>query len=894
MRTLKTVRLRLRSLLRGSRVEQELDEELRDHLEREIERRVASGQPADDARAAARRAFGNVPLVQEQVRDTRGLGWLEDLQRDVVYALRSIRRTPGFAAVAVLSLAVSIGANTTIFSLVNALLLRQLPVESPHELMEVGRETPFGAGSFPHAVYERMRDQHTTFSGVLTVSSPVIRAEDDGSDRPPRGRYVSGNFFDLLGVQPRLGRLLTPGDDRRDSTSVVIGYGLWQRKFGGDQGVIGQTLAIASPLPLRAAARFTIVGVLPPEFEGLTVGLSDDFFIPIASEPRLSPRSLTENQYAGWLKIVGRLKPGVSRDAAEAEAAVIYARFIADAAARADEAETRRRRGERVTVEPAGAGLSGPRREYGRPVLLLMGAVGLVLLVACANLVNLLLARGLARRGEIGVRLAIGAARGRLIRQLLAESAVLGLFGGALGLAIAMWGTPGIATLMANEDPAIAYDVAPDAMVLLFTAALSLGCALVAGLIPALRVSRNRVPSLRDDAGAQSQGGAATLWSRGLIAVQVALSLLLLAGALLLIETIRNFRSSDAGFDRRGIVTMRLDPGRAGYTGDRREAYLREVLSRARATAGVRHAAISLGMPVISGGVNSSFVADGQPLDPDALVNINDVTEGYFAATGTRLLRGRDFGPQDTAASAPVAIVNEAAARRHFGDRDPIGHRVRIGIRGVVDIVGVVETTPYESLRDVNSPIAYVHAFQSLNPGALNLTMKTDGDPLAVAETVRRALQDVAAIPVGQPITLAAQIDRTIVKERLIARVLGAFAFVALVLAAVGLYGVLAYAVTRRRSEIGVRLALGATRGRVLRPVLAESARLVALGVAVGIPAALLLTRVLSNVLYGVTPTDGTVLGGVVLLLCAVAIAAAAVPAWRASRVDPLIALRSE
>jgi predicted permease len=897
MRLAKIVRLRLRSLFRSRRVERELAEELRNHLEHQIEAHVAAGMSRAAARDAALREFGNVALVEEHCRDTRGIAWLEDLLRDTAYGWRSMRRAPGHTAVAVLSLAVGIGANTATFSLVNALLLRSLPVANPQELVELGSETLNGPGNFSYPLYKRVRDENSTFSSVAAVSSPVVRADDDGSDQLPLGRYVSGNFFEALGVSAARGRLLAPDDDRVDSDSgpavTVISHGLWQRKFAGESGVLGKTLT-AGGTAARAGIPFTIVGVLPREFQGLTVGRTDDFYLPLASEPRASSASLLNRPGAGWLKVVARLKPGMSRQTAKADLDVIYSRFIDDVARFSSETATRQRRAHRMTVESARTGLSGPRREFGRPLLLLMGAVALVLLVACANVVNLLLARGVARRGEIGIRLAIGASRGRLVRQLLAESALLGLIGGGVGLAFAIWGTPGIATLMANEDPSVVYDVAPDATVLTFAFLVSLGSALAAGLIPTVRVSRAKVPSLREDVSARTARTGLSVWSRGLIAFQVALSLLLLAGALLLVTTLRNFRTSDFGFDRQGVVSMRLELRRAGYTGERRVAYLRAVLERVRNTPGVLGGALSLGMPVIGAGVDTSFGVEGQPRDPDALVFVNDITDGYFEATGTKLLLGRDFGPQDGAGSTPVAIVNEAVRSRYFGARNPVGQRVRVGPRGVVEIVGVVATSKYQSLRDSESPIVYAHALQSPETGELNLVVKTAGDPTSTGLSVRRAVQDVAPVRVTPVVTLSSQIDRTLVEERLIARVLGVFAFLALVLAAAGLYGVLAYSTTRRTAEIGIRLALGATRGAVLWPIVAESAKLATAGIAIGVPAALALTRLLSNLLYGVAPTDARVLGAVVLCLLAVALIAALVPAWRASRVNPLVALRYE
>lgn len=896
MRVLKTVRLRFRSLFRRTVVEEEFDAELRDHLARQIERHLTAGMSPSAARAAALRDFGNVGLIQEQVRDTRRIRWVEDLGRDLVYALRSMRRAPGHTAVIVLSLAAAIGANTATFSLVNTLLLRGLPVENPGQLLELGFERPGGQGNFSYALYERVFDQSRTFSQVLAISSPVIRAAD-GSDTPPLGRYVSGNFFQTLGLRPALGRLLTPEDDRlheQGALVTVIGYGLWQRQFGGDATVLGKTLMIGTGPFGASTQQYTIVGVLPRRFQGLTVGRSDDFYLPMTTNARGGRGSLIGSAAAGWLKVVGRLRPGMSRDAARAELDVVYARYVDDAAPFSGETLTRQRRAQRVSVESARVGLSGPQREFGRPLMLLMGAVGLVLLVACTNVVNLLLARGVARRGEIAVRLAVGAPRGRLVRQLLTEFAVAGLLGGGVGLAFAMWGTPQIAELMANEDPSVAYEVAPDGTVLLFTAVAALGAALTAGLLPALRMSRASAPSLRHDGAAGRRGGGVARMTGGLIAAQVALSVLLLSGALLLVATLRNFTTGDFGFDREGVVAMRLEPASAAPDGERRLAYYREALQRARSLPGVRNAALSSGMPVISAGVDTSFAVEGQPRDPDALVFVNDVTDGYFATTGTRLLSGRDFGPVDTPGSPAVAIVNEALAKRYLGDRSPMGQRLDAGIRGVVEIVGVAATTKYESLRENDSPILYVHALQRGNRFGLNLVVKTQGDPMRVGRSVRQAILDFAPIRVGPVTSLAASIDRTLVRERLIARVLGVFALLATVLAGAGLYGVLAYSITRRTTEIGVRLALGAPRRTVLWSVLGESTKLVAVGVAIGLPATLALTRLLTSVLYGVSPTDGGVLAGVVLSLFVVALASGAIPAWRAARVNPLVALRYE
>jgi predicted permease len=892
MRLLRTMRLRVRSLVQGHRVDQELDAELRDHLERQIEFHRAAGLSPSDARHLALREFGSVASVQDACRDTRRVNVVDDLRRDVHYAFRSMGRAPGFTAVAALSLAVAIGANTSIFSLLHVLLLRDLPVASPQELVELGRLAENSVGSFSYPQYQRIRDENVSFSAVIAMARGTGQATLDHSARQPIGRFVSGNFFETLGVRPAVGRLLSTDDDRQGSpgsTHAVIGYRLWQGEFGADAGVVGRTLRVGT-------VPFTIVGVLPPTFEGLIVGRADEFFIPIASEPRLRPRSLLSMQQANWLAIVGRLRPGISQEAASADAGMVFTRALEDIASRTDESDAQRVRAQRLTIEPARAGLAEPRREYARPVLLLMGAVTLVLLIACANVVNLLLTRGVARRGEIGLRLAIGASRGRLVRQLLTESALLGAIGGGVGFAIAIGGTRLIASFIADGDPAIALNIAPDGRVLAFTGAISLGSALVSGVVPAIRAARTPVtPGLRDKARTLGIGRAGTLWTRALIASQVALSLLLLAGASLLIASVHNLREFDAGFDR-NVLVMGLDPGRGGYSGARRLEYYRQVLERVRQTPGVRAAGLTLLTPVGGGGVDMPFRVEGQPRQPGAIVYVNDVSDGYFAAMGTRLLAGREFGPQDAPNAVPVAVINEVLARRYFTTGNAIGRRVWVGNRGSVEIVGVVANAKYLTLREQDHPTVYVHAFQNREElWGLTLATATSANPAGFGPALRRAVQAIAGtVPVGEASTLATLIERTLVKERLMTRILGAFAILALLLASVGLYGVLGYAVTRRTNEIGVRLALGSARSAVLWSVLRESATLVAIGVAIGVPAALAFTRLLSSLLYGLTPADPWVFGAAVSSLFAVAVVAAIHPAWRAVRVDPLVALRCE
>jgi predicted permease len=894
MRMLRTLRLRVRSLFRETGVERDLDDELRDHLDRQIDAFRAGGLSHADARAAALREFGNVALVRDQCRDTRRVNWIADARRDFGYALRTLRRAPGYATVAIVSLGLAIGANTAIFSIVNVLMLRDLDVANPHQLVEVGRQSPFGRGNFSYPLYERVRDQNTVFAGILTLSSGTIQATIAEAARQPIGRYVSGSFFDVLGITPAAGRLFSAEIDRaiggEGSTVAVISHGLWQRDYGTDPGVIGKTLRID-------AVPFTIVGVLPPTFHGLVVGRPDDFYIPMASEPRLRRPSWLANGHFGWLTVVGRLEPGTTHAEAHANLNVISGRYLDDFVTALDnQNEVRELRAQRLVVEPARAGLSAPRREFSRPVLLLMGAVALVLLIACANVVNLLLARGIARRREIGLRLAIGASGSRIVRQLLSEAVVTGLIGGAAGLALAIWGTRVLAAYMADGDPRVSFDFAPDGQVLRFTALISIGSALLAGIAPALRARRTSLtPGMRDDGPIVSVTRTGTLWTRGLIALQVALSLLLLTGASLLITSLRNLHAADPGFDRDRVLLTGLSPGRAGINADRRLAYYRQVLDRARQTAGVSAAGLSMITPISGTSVDFSFTVAGRPRDPGPNVYVNLISDGYFGTMGMRLLGGRDFRTADTADSQGVVIINDALSRRYFGAANPIGQRVKVGGYEGLEIVGVVANAKYVSLREEDRPTVYLNALQRRDVGGLTLTVSTISDPGSAAATVRREVQAIAAtVPVGQAVPLSAQIDRSLARERLMTRILIWFAALAVLLAAVGLYGVLGYFVTRRTHEIGIRLALGATRGTVLWAVIRESWMLVGIGIAIGLPAAIGATRLLSTFLFGVTPTDPWVLGGVCAGLFVVAVIAASQPAWRAVRVDPLTALRYE
>ena len=888
---LSRIRSLWRNLVHRSAVDRDLDDELATLHSELTDEKMRAGLAPDAARRAATIELGHVHIVKEHVRDARAGAFWDAFVQDARYGARQLRRNPLFTATAMLSLAIGVGANTTVFSLLNALMLRDLRVANPQELVEFWRTTPNGSGTaFSNPMYETLRDGSGAFAGVIAMSKNTVAATADGAERPPAGRYVSGNFFDVLGVSPQIGRLLAAGDDRPGAGTAVISHGLWQRRFGGRADAVGETIRV-DRVP------FTVVGVLPPTFDDPLVGRPADFFIPLASEARLQPESRLGNAASSWLGIVGRLKPATSIDEASAAAAPVFARFMETLAVAYPDAHGRRRiRSQRLFLQSARTGLSDLRRDFSRPVLLLMGAVSLVLLIACVNVVSLLLARGVARRREIALRLAIGASRGRLVRQLLTESTLLGLLGGGAGLAVAALGAPVLVALVPQGSSPIVLDVAPDARITVFTFAVAVLSSVIAGLFPAFRSARTDiVPSFQGDARSVATSRSSARWGRALIAAQVGLSLLLLVGASLLLSTLRNLRGVDPGFDREHVLLLTLDSARTGFTPPRLAAYHHQVLERVRAMPGVRGAALSVISPMSGGGIDLPLGVGAPPGETAPMVYVNRVSDGYFSTVSTPVLLGREFLPQDGDAGASTAVVNESLARRYFGSESPLGRRIHMGRGDSFEIVGVVADSKYYSLRESGKPTLYLFSVASYEPIGYTLSVRTAGDPLTMSDAIRRDVQSIStAVPVVRIRTLASQVDRSVGTERLVARLITAFAVLALVLASVGLYGVLGYAVARRTSEIGVRLALGATRGAVVRSVLRESWMVVAIGSAVGLPAAIALSRLLETLLYGVSAWDARVAAGAVACMLVAATAAAALPAWRASRVEPLVALRHE
>ena len=880
-----------RNLARRDRVDRDVDDEVRGVFELLVEEHRQAGLDAGAARRAAMLQLGRPDSIKAQVREARTGAALESVWHDIRFGTRFLLRSPLFAATALLSLAIGIGANTTIFTLVDLLMLRDVNVAEPQQLIELDRVTRYGrGGSFSYPIYRRVRDENTVFSGTIAMSRRTVAASVDSSGTQPAGRFVSGNFFEVLGVSAALGRVLTPENDRIDAplgpAQAVISDRWWRREFGGGPDVLGKIVR-ADSVP------FTIVGVLPREFEGLILGRPADFYIPVASEPLIRQPSWLDKPDNNWLAIVGRLKPGATAATAQVDLRTIFARFTEDFAATLKHPAARQDfRSQQLLVESARHGLTDLRRQLSSPVLLLMGAVTLVLLIACANVINLLLARAVARRREIALRLAIGASRGRLVRQLLTESLILGLAGGALGLVLASWGTPLLVLLASRGESPLTLDFSPDGRILLFTAAIALLSSLLAGVLPALRSARVDItPAFHASSPTTTAGRGSIRWTHALIAAQVALSLVLLVGAVLLVATLRNIKGFDPGFDREHVLLLNINPAKTGYKDDRLRQYFRDVLTHVRGLPGVTAAGLSAVTPISGGGMDLPMVVEGRAPESRTMVYSNWTSDGFFATLGTRVLRGRDFRPEDPT----VAVVNEALVRRYFPSSDPIGQRVRVGGAEPIEIVGVVASAKYMSLRERDMPTLYGYLLGGGGLGQLELSVRTSVDPRALAATIRREVAAVApAATISDVRTLAAQVDRSLGIEHLVARLLGAFAVLALLLASIGLYGVLGYSVARRTAEIGVRIALGARRPTVLRSVLAQSGKLVGVGSAIGALASLLLTRFLGTLLYGVTPTDARVILLSVSCLFVAGLSAAALPAWRASRVDPLIALRHE
>ena len=928
---------RLRAVFRRSSMDEELDEELRAHLELQVEKYVGSGMPLEEARRRTRLEFGGNEQVKDECRDARGLNFIETMLQDLRYGLRTLMQNRVFAAVVVLSLALGIGANTAIFSLIDAVLLKTLPVDHSEQLvllnwasegwadgvvngiagnMNQDKKGRVTSTSFSYPIYEQIRARNRVFSGVFAMAGNGSELNVGYNGQPGRadGELVSGAFFSTLGVQPALGRTLIPDDDRIGaSPAAVISYGYWKARFGGDAAVIGRAMAVNS-------VPFTIVGVSPPEFYGVQPGRAVDVWLPLHAQPQVEPRwwtpetskeygagSLFEVRNEWWVVMIGRVKTGTSEQQARAESEIILQQTIAPIVQQKTKPETL----PHLDVEPVSKGLSYLRTEFSRPLFILMTVVALVLLIACANAANLLLARSAFRRKEIALRLAIGAGRGRLVRQLLTESVLLASMGGLFGLVLAFWSTDVLLAFMSSGREPIHLDVAPDPRVLGFTAAVSLLTGILFGLLPALRSSRlDLTPALKESGGELATSVTSGHRSmrlglgKGLVVTQVALSVLLLIGAGLFVRTLTNLQNINTGFNQRNLLLFGIDPTQDGYQGERLVAFYRELSRRVGRLPGVLSVGASQGT-LIGGGVNMLRIQiqgyspkPGQKTDGIAS-DVNWVGPRFFETLGIPLVLGRTIGDGDAAESPKVVVVNQQFVREFFGGGNPIGRRLGFGNKkssSDTQIVGMVGDSKYNDLRQAVPATLYLPYQQDLNLlGPMHFEVRTAVNPMDLAGAVRRVARDMDRnLALFEVKTQVDQINQTLFQERLFARLTSFFGAIAAVLACVGIYGIMAFAVTRRTREIGIRMALGASRGKISEMVLRETSLLVGFGMAVGILLALAAARLIAALLYGLKPTDPLTIAMAILLMASAAALAAYLPSRRASRVDPMVALRHE
>jgi predicted permease len=871
--------------------EQDLERELRADLELEAAEQQQNGLSAGEARYAAQRALGNATLVKEEVREMWGFVFLDRLKQDVSYALRGMRKSPGFTATAVLSLALGIGANTAIFSLIDAVLLRWLPVRDPQELVQLTMRGigPEPVQSFAYPVVRALADHREIFSNLCGFSGARFGVGEGDSFESTSGAWVTGGYYATLGIQPAAGRLLTESDDRPGAIPVaVITDGYWQRKFGRNPLAIGQQILVEGK-PV------TLVGVSSGGFTGANVGETADITLPLGVLPQIqSDRQYTLESAAWWLRVLARPQPGVSHTQVKARLAVIW-RPLGESVIPARMPGARRRvQQSTLDVTSGGTGYSDLRRQFRRPLLVLMAVVGLLLTIACANVANLLLARAAARQREIAVRLAIGASRARIIRQLLTESLLLSLFGGALGILLAWAGSRVLVDLLSSgRVHALALDVAPDWRVLLFTGAAASATGILFGLAPAFRgTAAGPTGALREKI-AIARSRLAPL----LVTAQVSLALLLLIGAGLFVRTLQNLHRVDAGFQRNGVLTVNADGTRTGYRGARAAAFYEELLQQIEGLPGVKSASFSLITPLSGGAISQQIAINGQPASQQEIL-FNSVSRRYFETMGTAVVLGREFTLRDHADAPQVAIVNQAFARRYLPEGGTLGQRLTVGSTRLqeFEVAGVVRDSIYQSLREAALPTVYVPLVQRAGPGGFGVVFEVHaaGSLAQVAAALRTSLQPMRP---GAPVevrTLTEQVERTLVQERLMATLAASFGILGLVLAVVGLYGLLAYTVARRTNEIGIRLALGAMRQEVLWMVIRHVLALLGIGIAIGIPVAWAASRFVSSMLFGVVGTDPLTIGAATAALTAAGLLAGFLPAWRAAQVDPMVALRYE
>jgi predicted permease len=945
---------------RRKRMMEDLDQDIRDHIERETQDNIDRGMPPEEARYAALRKFGNVTRVKEETREIWSVVWLEHLLQDIRFGLRILRKSPGFTAVAVLTLALGIGANTAIFSLIDGILMRALPVRDAQNLVVLkwsalkrpeihdsssygdctqqrGRGGPWASCSFSEPFFDDVGSRIQAFSGVAAFANDgQLDVSGNGAASVLNTEVVSGDFFPVLGTGAAAGRLIAPSDDSVSAPPVVVlAYSYWQTRFGGSASAIGKTIRL-NDIP------FTIIGVADASFDGLSPGEINDAWVPISTLPQINPDPWVKREatdvYDWWLVIIGRLKPGVTRMQAQAELSTLFRNEMLHGAKPLSKAAD----DPKVAALPAQSGLTGETTRLSTELYVLMMAVGIILLISCANVAGLLLSRATARQKEMAVRLALGADRPRIVRQLMTESVLLSLTAGALGILFAVWGTHAIVSLFgSSSDRPFGFSVGIGGNVLAFTVVASVLTGIIFGLAPAFRGTRvDLTPALKEGSGSSAAEGRAERWlsmGNGLVVAQVALAVVVLVGAGLLVQTLQNLRNVDPGFDTRSLLTFRLEPALIGYTTPQIDTFYRELEQRLATLPGVDAASYSSHTLVNGDSWTTGFQLPGTPKDQTQETAALAVGLDFFSTMHMRLLTGRTFtsedfaheevanenhqarleaaeakdagiAPSNTAASngnaagsaaastsavnqrSAAVIVNKAFVQEYFPNLNPLGQRFDWEDAQRV-IVGIVNDAKYQDLRSAVEPTMYVPS----SGGNTTFELRTRTDPLTLVSTVRSVVNQMDSnLAIFEVRTQTQIIDQLLSRERMIAKLSGFFGVLALVLACIGLYGLLSYEVSRRTREIGIRMALGAQQRDVLPLVVGQGILLAMAGAAVGIGVALGVTRFLGSMLYGVHANDPGTIVGVAILLALVALSACYVPARRAMRVDPMVALRYE
>ena len=838
---------------------------------------------------------------------------METLFKDIRYGIRGLLKRKAFAAIAVLTLALGIGANTAIFTLVNAVMLKSLPVQKPEELVLFSDATNEGTSledsprtgewtRFSYASYEYFRDHNQSFQEIAALrsgESPLsVRQTDSQANAAARarGHLVTGNYFSVLGVRAARGRVLTPEDDKPGATpATVISHRYWEKELNSDPSVVGKSFIING-------TNFTVVGVTPPEFFGVRVRRPPDFWLPLSfhEQVELRPSFLT-NKEAYWLTLVARLKTGVTMDQAQAAVNLQLRQHLTEQAG--NQLTEERQKGIQntyITLAEGQGGLSGLRKIYSKPLHMLMAIVGMVLLIACANVGSLLLSRAASRKAEISLRMALGATRRRIIRQLITESMLLAGLGGLIGVLLAQWGVYVLVGLVAQTSP---LDTRPDVGVLGFTAGVSIIAGLLFGLVPAIQASRTDLAGAMKEKSRTKNGLGRLNLSSLMVVMQVGLSMVLLTGAGLFARSLLKLQNEDVGFDRNNVLLVGIDSRLAGYKTNELAGLYQQVIERLGTLPNVRSVSLATYAPM-SGSMRSSSVnIPGYTPQPDEDLVVQDLLTGpkYAETLGVPLLRGRDIELRDTASSPRVAVVNSTFAEKFFKDQNPIGRTFTFDDETdsgkSLEIVGVVGDIKTNDARDKTEPAVYRPILQIQEQGAYTATIhiRTNSDPTPLTSQVRQMINQIDdKLPIFGVTTLDAQLHQNLDQERLIAQLVSFFGALALILACIGLYGVMAHGVARRTNEIGIRMALGARGGNIAWMVLRETLYLVLAGLVIGVPAALVGAKLISAQLFGLKPTDPLTLVSAAVVLTIVALLAGYLPARRASRVNPLSALRYE